>query len=223
MPCNDLPCCGAHERNCLRLMRQPDKLIFLPGAGGSPDFWRPVCRALVHPASRRLLGWPGFGSVAANDAVAGVDDLVSMVMDEMDQPCALIAQSMGGVIAVRAVLERTDLATHLVLTATSGGVDMSNFGAEDWRLKYQPENAAVPRWFVDYREDLSEQVRSIGVPTLLLWGDSDPVSPVAVGRHLQALLPDSRLHVVRNGEHDLGNRLASTVAPIIDEHLQHGF
>ncbi|MFT5447723.1 MAG: pimeloyl-ACP methyl ester carboxylesterase [Gammaproteobacteria bacterium] len=204
-------------------MRKPDKLIFLPGAGGSPEFWRPACDALVHPGARRLLGWPGFGPVAVDDNVHGIDDLVSMVIDEIDQPCALIAQSMGGVVAVRALLERTDLVTHLVLTATSGGVDMSDLGAADWRVKYLRENPTVPRWFVDYEADLTDQVRLIRVPTLLLWGDSDPISPVAVGRRLQALLPDSRLHVVHSAEHDLGNRLASIVAPVIDEHLQREF
>lgn len=202
-------------------MRKPEKLIFLPGAGGSPDFWRPVSCALEHRASRCLLGWPGFGEVAADDAVTGIDDLVSMVSEEMDRPCALIAQSMGGVIAVRALLERADRVTHLVLTATSGGVDMSELGARDWRVDYLPANPEVPRWFVDYREDLTEQVRSIHVPTLLLWGDSDPISPIAVSDRLQELLPDSRVHVVRNGEHDFAHRLASQVAPVIEAYLAH--
>lgn len=200
-------------------MRKPEKLIFLPGAGGSPDFWRPLSRALEHRAPRCLLGWPGFGEVEADDAVTGIDDLVSMVIDEMDWPCALVAQSMGGVIAVRALLERANRATHLVLTATSGGADMSTLGAKDWRVEYLPANPDVPRWFVDYREDLTEQVRSIHVPTLLLWGDSDAVSPLAVSCRLQELLPDSRAHVVRSGEHDFGHRMASVVAPVIDSFL----
>lgn len=195
------------------------KLIFLPGAAGSPNFWRPVSDLLVHPASRTLLGWPGFDLVPADPNVHGMADLVAMVLKEMDQPCALIAQSMGGVVAVQAALKRPKLLTHLVLAVTSGGVDMSALHAEEWRPAFLAANPAAPPWFVDYREDLSVRIGSISASTLLLWGDADPISPVAVGKHLQELLPHGSLHVLHGGRHDLVIKLAPDVARLIDEHL----
>jgi pimeloyl-ACP methyl ester carboxylesterase len=45
------------------------------------------------------------------------------VVQYIDEPTALIAQSMGGVIAARAALERPDMVTRLVLSVTSGGID----------------------------------------------------------------------------------------------------
>lgn len=200
-------------------MHTPTKLIFLPGASGSPDFWRPVSDRLVHLGSRTLLGWPGFDLVPADPNMHGMADLVAMVLKEMDQPCALIAQSMGGVIAVQAALKRPELLTHLVLAVTSGGVDMSALHAEDWRPAFLAASPSAPSWFVDYREDLSSRIGAIRAPTLLLWGDVDPISPVAVGRHLQKLLPHSRLHVLHGGKHDLVIKLAPDVARLIDEHL----
>lgn len=53
----------------------------------------------------------------------------------------------------------------------------------------------------------------------LLWGDADPISPVAVGQRLAALLPQAQLHVFAGGDHDLGHALAHEVAPLIDAHL----
>ena len=203
-------------------MPAPTKLIFLPGAAGSPNFWRPVSDLLVHPASRTLMGWPGFDLVPANPNMHGMADLVAMVLQEMDQPCALIAQSMGGVIAVQVALERPEPLTHLVLAVTSGGVDMSGLHAEDWRPAFLAANPAAPSWFADYREDLSGRIGSIRAPTLLLWGDVDPISPVAVGRHLHNLLPHSSLHVLHGGKHDLVIKLAPDVARLIDEHLTSG-
>ncbi len=200
-------------------MQTPTKLIFLPGAAGSPNFWRPVSDLLVHPASRVLLGWPGFDRVPADPHVRSLADLVTLVVKEMDQPCALIAQSMGGVIAVQAALQRPDKLTHLVLAVTSGGVDMSAWHAEDWRPSFRAANPKAPDWFVDHHEDLSGRIGAIAAPTLLLWGDADPISPVAVGRHLETLLPDSRLHVVHGGQHDLVVRFAPEVAQQISEHL----
>lgn len=202
-------------------MQTPTKLIFLPGAGGSPHFWRPVADLLVHPGPRKLLGWPGCGSLPLDPKVQGLQDLVTLVTDEIDQPSALIAQSMGGVIAILAALKRPQLVTRLVLTATSGGVDMTDLEAEDWRPAFFEANPAAPRWFAEYREDISPALGSVLAPTLLLWGDADPISPVAVGLRLKGLLPGSRLHVFAGGGHDLAETHAARVAALIDEHLKY--
>lgn len=200
-------------------MSYSTKLLFLPGAGGNPQFWQPVSDLLTHPAQRKLLGWPGFGAVPADPKVRGMADLVAMVVDEIDQPTALIAQSMGGVIAIQAALRRPELVTHLVLTVTSGGVDMSALQAEDWRPAFFAANPTLPRWLGEYREDMSAAIMSVRAPTLLLWGDADPISPVAVGRRLNELLPASRLHVFAGAAHDLAQQRAAQVAALIDEHL----
>jgi poly(3-hydroxyoctanoate) depolymerase len=199
----------------------PSKLLFLPGAGGNPGFWEPVSELLMHPASKIRLGWPGFGSVPTDPLVNGIDDLVAKVIFEIDQPTAIIAQSMGGVIALQVALNRPEFITHLILTVTSGGINVSDLRAEDWRPAFLKSNPSVPRWFTDYKSDLSANLGSIKVPVLLIWGDADPISPVAVGERLRDLLPDARLHVFPGGAHDLAFSLASSVAPLIDEHLGH--
>jgi pimeloyl-ACP methyl ester carboxylesterase len=206
-------------RLALVMAQIPTKLIFLPGAGGDPAFWQPVAALMAHPAQRTLLGWPGFGAQPADPRVTGIDDLVEMVTAELDQPSAIVAQSMGGVVAVRAALACPGKVTHLVLVATSGGIDVARLGAYDWRREFVAANSSLPRWFIDDRSDLSRQIASIAIPTLLLWGGADPISPVAVGRELDTLLPDSRLHVFDGAEHDLGKKLAAEVAPMIDAHL----
>lgn len=198
---------------------QPAKLIFLPGAGGSAEFWQPVCERLVHPAPRRLLGWPGFGSNPPDPSVHGLENLVDLVLAEMDRPCALIAQSMGGVVAVQAAARRPELVSHLVLAATSGGVDVSDLRTEDWRPAFFAAHPAAPRWFADYRGDLSQALASLEMPALLLWGDADPISPLAVGRRVAERLRCSRLHVVPGGRHDFASAQAARVAPLIAAHL----
>ena len=199
----------------------PSKLLFLPGAGGNPNFWEPVSELLMHPASKIRLGWPGFGSTPPDPLVNGIDDLVAKVITEIDQPTAIIAQSMGGVIAMQVALNRPKLITHLILTVTSGGLNVSDLRAEDWRPAFLESNPSFPRWFIDYKSDLSANMRSIKVPVLLIWGDADPISPVAVGERLRDLLPHASLNVLPGGTHDLAFSLASHVAPLIDEHLSH--
>ncbi len=175
----------------------------------------------MHPASKIRLGWPGFGSVPADPHINGIDDLAAKFISEIDQPTALIAQSMGGVVAIQVALQRPELITHMVLAVTSGGIDVSDLDVEDWRPTFLGANPSFPRWFTDYKSDLSANLESIKIPVLLIWGDADPISPVAVGERLRGLLPFAHLHVIPGGLHDLANTLASSVAPLIDDHLNH--
>ncbi|MGQ0550949.1 MAG: alpha/beta fold hydrolase [Armatimonadota bacterium] len=201
-----------------------DRVIFLPGASGDGRFWAPVAARLPYPLDRVVLDWPGFGRAPRDPEVRGLQDLVTLVLDRIDRPVDLVAQSMGGVIAVRVALQRPHMIRHLVLAATSGGIDVSRFGARDWRDEYEEAYPAAPPWFIDDRTDLAPLIPSIHSPTLLIWGDADPISPVAVGEYLARLLPRSRLVVIRGGEHMLGRDRADEVAPFIANHLasQHG-
>ena len=107
-----------------------------------------------------------------------------------------------------------------VLTATSGGIDLARFGAADWRPEYRALYPEVAQWVTEQRPtDLSSHLAAIAAPTLLLWGDRDPVSPVAAGRRLESLLPDARLVVVPGGDHMFARDHADEVAPHIADHL----
>ena len=197
-------------------MSAPEQLLFLPGASGNRAFWQPLADRLSVPAERHILGYPGFGGEPPDPAVASIDDIVRRVVARLDRPTALIAQLMGGVIAVRAALEKPQFVTHLVLSVTSGGIDTAALGAQDWRAG---GTSAFPEWFVSFRSDLSHELARLTQPTLLLWGDNDPLSPVAVGERLNTLFVNSTLHVVRGGEHDLANVHAQALAPLVDAHL----
>jgi pimeloyl-ACP methyl ester carboxylesterase len=195
-------------------------LLFLPGAGASAAFWRPAADRLDLDRRRRFFAWPGLGNEPADANVRGLDDLVAMVLAAIDEPADLIAQSMGGLVAVRVALVAPDKVRRLVLAAASGGVRLDDLGAADWRDEYFTAFPAAARWIGEIREDLSAQLPAIAAPRLLLWGDADPISPLAVGRRLQALLPDARLHVLRGAGHDLAQTHADEAATLIGAHLR---
>jgi pimeloyl-ACP methyl ester carboxylesterase len=197
----------------------PSQLIFLPGALGRTEFWRPAASLLTHPAQQAHMAWPGFSGMPADPAIRNLDDLASRVVARIDRPTALIAQSMGGVVALLAALRKPELVTHLVLSVTSGGMRMDELGAEDWRPLTRAANPGVPDWFYSYREDLSPRLPALRMPALLLWGDADPISPVKAGGRLAAALPNAALHVIPGGGHDLASAHAGLVAPLIDSHL----
>ncbi|WP_206957325.1 alpha/beta fold hydrolase [Trinickia acidisoli] len=200
-------------------MHQPSQLLFLPGASGSTAFWEPLANRISIDVKRLIVGYPGFGQEPVDPAISCFEDLVDRVVRYIDQPTAIIAQSMGGVIAMHATLKRPDLVTHLVLTVTSGGIDMNEFGAADWRADLVAANPHFPDWFVTLKSDLANELRGITQPVLLLWGDADPYSPVAVGRRLSELIPRAQLHIVSGGEHDLANVYAADIADLVNAHL----
>ena len=107
----------------------------------------------------------------------------------------------------------------LVLSVTSGGIDVAALGAQDWRPSFRKNNPGLPSWFADERRDFAERLREITIPVLLLWGDADPISPVAVGRRLAQLFPHADLVVFPGGTHDLVLERADEIAPHIERHL----
>jgi pimeloyl-ACP methyl ester carboxylesterase len=193
--------------------------LFLPGSGASPDFWKPVGTRLPESWPKTYFGWPGLGNQPHDPAINNLHDLIAMVVARMTDPVDLVAQSMGGVIAARIALEHPRLVRRLVLTVTSGGIDMAKLGASDWRPNYRQSFPNAAEWIYEPRTAAPLSVENIAAPTLLLWGDADPISPLAVGHHLLQTLPDARLHIVKGGAHDLAKTHADEVAPLIERHL----
>ena len=195
-----------------------DPTLFLPGAGGSAAFWGPVATHMH--LDGRFLAWPGLGDEPSRPDIEGIDDLVAMVLDALDAPSNIVAQSMGGLVAVKVALAAPEKVRRLVLAVTSGGVPVADLGGSDWRADYYAAYPHAARWIGETREDLSARLGDIACPTLLLWGDRDPISPVAVGERLLALLPDARLQVIAGGDHDLAITHAQTVAGLITRHFE---
>jgi pimeloyl-ACP methyl ester carboxylesterase len=97
---------------------------------------------------------------------------------------------------------------------------MRSFGATDWRDGYRRLFPHAADWVMAAFPDLSAALPSLRQPVLLLWGDNDPISPVAVGEYLHDRLPDARLHVVKGGKHDLAITHAAEIAPLIAAFLE---
>lgn len=194
-------------------------MSFFPGAIGAGDFWSPVA-ALLPPAwERQLLSWPGAGSVPPVPEVNGYDDLVELAARAVADGGDVVAQSMGCLVALGLALRYPAKVRRLVLAATSGGLDVSVLGAAAWREQYRAEFPRAAAWVTEESRDLSAALPTLHLPACLIWGDADPISPVAVGEALHAQLPQSTLHVIAGGTHDLARERPEQVAALIRRHL----
>jgi len=199
-------------------MSRPEQAIYIPGIRGEAAFWTPVASRVATLTPSVILRYPWASGGGPIDEADSVNQLADAVVARIDKPTALVAQSLGGVVAVLAASRCTSLVTHLVLIATSGGVPIGELGVADWHTPFFEAYPHVPRWVAE-PHDLSEQLRQLTMPALLLWGDADPISPVGIGERLLSLLPSAELEVMAGGEHDLAMRHAGTVAAVIRRHL----
>ncbi|MBS4047608.1 MAG: alpha/beta fold hydrolase [Alphaproteobacteria bacterium] len=194
-------------------------LLFLPGAGGAAEFWYPLGALLPAQYEKTYLNWPGLGHQAHRPGLDSLDALTAYAAAQLKSDTVIVAQSMGGIFALRLALLYPQTVTKLVLTAASGGIDVMRFGASDWRPAYRAEYPNAADWITAARADHTAEISSIAQPALLLWGDADTISPVAVGKHLASLLPHATLQVIAGGTHGFAQERAAEIAPLVQAFL----
>jgi pimeloyl-ACP methyl ester carboxylesterase len=195
-------------------------LVFLPGAGGRAGFWQPVAERLADLGRALRFAWPGFGDVPADSAIDSLGALYLWFLERLPEGrCHVVAQSMGGVLAARLAIEHPERVATLVLCATSGGVDVNALGGADWRPAYRAELPDVPDWFMVDRTDLTDRLGAIRAPTLVLYGDADPICPAAVAMRLCGRIPHARVEVLAGAAHDAAHERPDEVAAAIRRHI----
>ena len=195
-------------------------LVFLPGALGNTQFWNPLIAQLPEHYTKQVIAYPSFHDMAAHPDINSFDDLTDYVVAQIQQPSILIAQSMGGIFAIAATLQKTDLIKGLVLMVTSGGINLDPFQVQDWRQGYQQEYLQYPDWFITAKVDYEAELAHIQQQVLLLWGDQDLISPVTVGQHLHHLFQKSQLHIIQGGEHDFAEQYVNEVTIYINDFIR---
>lgn len=72
-------------------MNYRNRVLFLPGAGGSASFWEHVACLMPSGWETILLSWPGLGDEPPDPAVQNMDALVARVFAHVDRPIDLVA------------------------------------------------------------------------------------------------------------------------------------
>jgi poly(3-hydroxyoctanoate) depolymerase len=188
---------------------------FVPGAAGLGSFWSPVIQRLPPSWRAGLVDLPGLGSVPPHPDVSSYDGLVEHVAAAVSAPTVLVGQSMGGFVALQLALRHPQLVTHLVLVVATGGVDMAACGARDWRPDYFASYPQAQNWARDAVPDLTDQLKTITIPVLLLWATRDALSPLSVARAFATEIPHARLVTFETDDHWVASRYPDETANAI--------
>lgn len=201
-------------------------VALIHGLSGSSRWWSKNVDALAERhlvaaidltgfgKSRRFLGLP-----EVLPAFSEVTSLLARWLETFGEPVHLVGHSMGGQIAIRLAAERPDLIRSLMLVNAAG---------MPFRLDLRPHLKTLPKppyggpqiaWVLlpDFLRagptsvavastrvvlgDMRARMRAIRLPTLLVWGENDPLVPLHYGQEMQRLIEGSRLEVIPRAAH----------------------
>ncbi|SDB90251.1 alpha/beta fold hydrolase [Acinetobacter boissieri] len=189
-------------------------LYFLPGALGNTTFWQPVIEHLpMHDC--QVMAYPAFHNTPPLAHIQSFEQLSDHVIQHMPKKGIVIAQSMGGLFAIRHALKNPHLVQALVLVATSGGIDLHGLDLTDWREHYKKDHPTIPHWFTENTPNYQALLQQIKQPILLIWADQDPISPLTIATRLKQYLPQAKLHVIEASDHHFAAQHAIEVATTI--------
>jgi len=201
-------------------------VVLLHGLSGSSRWWSRNVDAL---AARHLVAAVDLIGFGRNRRFSGLPlllpsfsemtALLARWLETFGEPVHLVGHSMGGQIAIELASERPDLVRSLVLVNAAG---------MPFRLDPRPHVRAVPKppyggpgiarvLVPDFfragpssvavagarvmRGDMRERMHALQVPTLLVWGENDPLVPLVYGEAMQQEIAGSRLVVIPRAAH----------------------
>jgi pimeloyl-ACP methyl ester carboxylesterase len=184
---------------------------------------------------------PGFGSSVQLDSARTFDELSEQVADAIQalgfSTYFLHGTSFGGAVALHIALNHPDRVTRLILESPAA------FRPPGWtppdletirrglfrhperarRAQIDPEVMQRQREFVNRlsltldREALGGRLRDLTVPTLVIFGDADTLTPADLAPLYCEHAPDCRLVVIRDAAHVISSDQPEDYAASVTE------
>jgi pimeloyl-ACP methyl ester carboxylesterase len=221
-------------------------VVLLHGLSGSSRWWSRNIPALAERHLVAAVDLIGFGR---NRRFAGfplllpsfseTTALLARWLETFGEPVHLVGHSMGGQIAIELAAERPDLIRSLILVNAAGmpfrldprphvravpkppygGAGIARVLVPDF-FRAGPSSVAVAGARV-FRGDMRDRMRALRVPTLLVWGENDPLVPLVYGKAMQQEIAGSRLVVIPRAAHvamwDAAEEFNRAVASFVEE------
>ena len=202
-------------------------LVFLHGWGQNTEMMLPVAKPFIENHEVILIDLPGFGKSGQLDRPYEVSDYVELLhklLQKLDiKKPTLIGHSYGGKISLlyaskyeveKLVLfgspfqkeiekESLKLKTLRTLKKIPGinkleGFAKKHIGSTDYKNASPVMRETLVK---TVNLDITEEVKKIKAPTLLIWGTADEAVSIDRAYELEKLIPDAGLVVYENATH----------------------
>ncbi len=202
---------------------QGEPLIMVHGLSGSSRWWDHNIDFFAQHFRVYAVDLLGFGGSSGQPfELERMADLLQAWMDHLKIDCArIIGHSMGGLIAAELTADAQERVEKLVLVDAAalplGRTYWQNVLSLIWAVRYAPLDF-WPILFGDalragpftilraahqlLAADISDKIDEIRVPTLLVWGERDPLVPLEMGRRLEERMRYTDLIVLKGVGHN---------------------
>lgn len=201
-------------------------ILLIHGLSGSSRWWSRNIEELAKNHLVAAIDLVGFGRNPRFTALPQilppfreVSALVARWIETFGERVHLVGHSMGGAIALRVAAERPDLLRSLTLVNSAGmpiafdpmshvrtlpgapwsAMSIARVLIPDF-LRAGPTSVAIASARV-LTGDARQWMQAVPVPTLLIWGENDPLLPLRYAEEMQREIPDSRLIVIPHAAH----------------------
>ena len=204
--------------------------VFLPGWRSQGSVWFPLMQALaIDGIGSVSIDLSGFGASPASKESMSVQNYADIVLELLEklhlQDVTLVGHSFGGRVAIVCAAKHTPFVSRLVLVDSAGFVNrlpFFSFFLPIARVLFAPSYMQGLRRFIyrllgaeDYiatpeltetfkrviAEDLTNEMKKINIPTLLVWGQNDQDTPMSYAHRMQKLIPNSQLVLLPRAGH----------------------
>jgi pimeloyl-ACP methyl ester carboxylesterase len=199
-------------------------LILLHGLSGSGRWWSRNVPVFSRSFRTYSVDLPGFGESrgvrwSRLDDIA--DRLADWLVDEGLAQAHIAGHSLGGAVAARLAARHPDRIDRLVLvdaairpqgtrtmsrpehvmrTISRGSLGFTPLLVRDL-LRCHPRSVVAAT--VDaLQTDWEPYLRRIDAPTLVVWGEHDAITPLALGQEIAAVVPSARLIILAEAGHN---------------------
>jgi pimeloyl-ACP methyl ester carboxylesterase len=219
-------------------------LLILHGWGSKSANWQKVGELLIGRGFKVIIpDLPGFGESQAPSNVWDLDDYADFVREFVKdlglRDFYLLGHSFGGAVAVKYSLKFPPKKLFLVSAACfrkssfrkktlfvlSKMFKIFSFIPYSRKAFYKfiikrsdyPQAQGVMKqiYLEAIKQDIGEDLNLIQIPTIIIWGDKDKVTPIVQAHLIKSKIKNSELKVIANADHDLNYRNSGELADLI--------
>ena len=202
-----------------------DPIVLVHGLSGSTRWWARNVPDLAKHYRVYLVNLPGFGAFRRSGPRFVLAEATSWLLAWMEavglESVHLVGHSMGGYLSLKLAARRPGAVGKLVLVdpagMPSGRTMLGHLGPLLLSARYARPTffpvlvrdalyaGPLTLWRATrdlLAEDVRGDLRRVGAPTLLVWGERDPLIPPSIGDVMRAEIPASRLFVIEGAGHN---------------------
>jgi len=206
-------------------------MVFIHGAGGTHKVWRHQTAAFPASLAIDLPGHPrGNGH---NTISGYADFVVKMMVEERLTPSVLVGHSMGGAITIEISLTHPQLLAGIVLVGSGARLRVTPVIKDEVIRNYPHAAEEIAQWAYSPRTDVKlkrasiqellevpssvtygdfqacdsfdrkDEIARIALPTLIVCGADDALTPVKYSQYLKDNIRNARLVIIPDAGHSV--------------------